>query len=127
MNQYGETAIRAIEIFKEENKDIKTSWQNACEEIISSPSSRKKVCPKCAFLGLCEAGLVKGVSSGKYLAEENSKNKMYAVNAVELLANNPSLANNKTQLWKKSAGDDKAHNSQMDVVLALYKAELLNL
>jgi hypothetical protein len=48
----------------------------------TSPTSRKKDCPRGAFLGLCEEGLVKGIPAGKYTASKD--NKAYAVRAAAL-------------------------------------------
>ena len=47
--------------------------------------------------------------------------------AVELLTNSPELVNNKTGLWGKAIGGNKAHNSQLDVVIDLFKDNLLNI
>lgn len=89
----------------------------------TSPTARKKGSPRGAFLGLCEEGLVKGIPPGSYAATR--ENKGYAVRAVALLAEG-------TQQWSTSAlwravtdNSEKAHNSQMDVVMALWKNDLI--
>jgi hypothetical protein len=46
-------------------------------------SAQKKGCPRGAFLGLCEEGLVKGIPAGNYTTSKD--NKAYAVRAAELL------------------------------------------
>nr|WP_313637966.1 hypothetical protein [Paenibacillus sp.] len=53
-------------------------------------------------------------------------NKTYAIQAVELLKANPELAKDKNELWRKVIkGVKKQHNSQMDVVLALWNNNLI--
>jgi hypothetical protein len=89
----------------------------------TSPIARKKGGPRGAFLGLCEEGLVKGIPPGQYTMSKHDK--AYAVRAAALLVEG-------TQNWSISAlwqavTDDpgKTHNSQMDVVMALWKNGLI--
>ncbi|MGE5270827.1 MAG: DUF6979 family protein [Thiohalocapsa sp.] len=100
------------------------AWKEAATSIFpNSISSRMKGCPKDAFLGLCEDGLVNGVPSGSYT--RSRLNKSYAIRAVTLLR----AAEGSTDeygLWHKVVGGgEKAHNGQMDVVLALWRRGLL--
>ncbi|SFD28293.1 DUF6979 family protein [Algibacter pectinivorans] len=103
------------------------AWRAAVQNF-DSESAKLKGCPKNAFLGLCEAGLVKGIKSGSYFTRKKENlNKKYAITAVNLLATNPCL--NKNELWKevreKLVLGEKKHNSQMDVVLALWNKKLI--
>jgi hypothetical protein len=99
-------------------------WQDAMERLYpTSPTARKKASPRGAFLGLCEEGLVTGILPGLYAASKS--NKAYAVRAAALLTEG-------TRNWSTSAlwravNDDpeKAHSSQMDVVMALWKNDLI--
>jgi hypothetical protein len=60
------------------------AWEYAAEKnFIAGSSNIDKGCPKNAFLGLREEGLVKGVPAGKYTRSD--RNKQYPINAVELL------------------------------------------
>jgi hypothetical protein len=98
-------------------------WQSAMEKLYpTSPIAQKKGCPRGAFLGLCEEGLVKGIPPGQYT---KSKDKTYAVRAAALLAEgtqNWSIS----ALWQAVTDDPEiTHNSQMDVVLALWKNGLI--
>ena len=121
-NNYGEIAIRAIQIYKKENF-LRNSWDLATNEFFpDSISSQDKSCPRSAFLGLCEEGLVRGVKSGIYLKNKKpSLNKKYAIVAVKIFSKNTSLS--KKELWievrKELFLGEKSHNSQMDIVLAL--------
>ncbi|WP_405606240.1 DUF6979 family protein [Polaribacter sp. Asnod1-A03] len=103
------------------------SWEIAVKDF-DSESSKTKPCPKNTFLGLCEAGLVKGIKPGSYfISKKENLNKKYAIKAVELLVLDSNLSKN--QLWKKVREElgigEKEHNSQMDVVLALWNEGLI--
>jgi len=90
----------------------------------SQPSSRDKGCPRCAFLGLAEGGLLQGIPSGAYTTSQ--ENKRYALEAVRLLKRNPQLSKDIKKLWQLSVkGVPKKHNGQMDVVVALWDAKVI--
>ncbi len=125
-NDYGEVAIKAAKAkgTPEENwlKEVKKTF-------INSVSSQKKSCPKSAFLGLCEKGLIKGIPEGKYT--RSIDNKAYAVKAIEILRNNTETTYTPKELWIKVKIEllilKKDHNSQMDVVLALWNEGLIEI
>lgn len=126
MNKYGKAAKLAVAKVKGgQTKDPVTAWNNAVREIFpNSVSSQKKGCPKNAFLGLCEEGMVKDVSSGSYT--RSIDNKKYAVAAVTMLNHNPKLASDHKALWTAVMnGVEKKQNSQMDVVIALWNQGLI--
>ena len=92
----------------------------------TTPIGQKKSAPRNAFVGLCEAGLVKDIEPG--VAEPCNagavRNKAYAVQAVELLR--AGTHTTVSQLWSAiSDGEAGEHASQMDVVLALWKNGLI--
>jgi hypothetical protein len=123
-NRYGEAALMAARQEPSADSNPVARWDNAMERLYpTSPTSRKKGCPRGAFLGLCEEGLVKGIPAGKYTASKD--NKAYAVQAAALLT----VGGRKWsigELWRAISNDsEKAHNSQMDVVLALWKNGLI--
>lgn len=75
-------------------------------------------------MGLCEEGLVNGFSKGHYT--RSRKNKDYAIRALSLLKQRQDFANNLEGLWRAvTNGEEKKHNSQMDVVVALWNSGLL--
>lgn len=125
VSKYGQSAIKAVELIKNNYiNDPKEAWEKATIEIFGeSSSSQQKGCPRGTFLGLCEEGMVKGVSSGDYC--NSQKNKSYAVKAVNLLKQDNEYLNNKQALWHKTVGEYKAHNNQMDVVIALWENDLI--
>ena len=89
----------------------------------TSATSRKKISPRGAFLGLCEEGLVKGIPAGQYNAAKD--HKAYALQAAALLAEG-TRSWSTSALWQAVTNDpEKKHSSQMDVVLALWKNGLI--
>jgi hypothetical protein len=122
-NRYGQAAILAAQQASN-GANPEALWEDALEKLYpTSPVARKKNGPRGAFLGLCEEGLVKGISTGSYT--NPTDNKAYAVRAVALLAEG-------TQHWSKSAlwqaateGVEKPESGQIDVVLALWNNGLI--
>ncbi|MGA2808986.1 MAG: hypothetical protein ABSE87_12700, partial [Terracidiphilus sp.] len=82
-NRYGEAAILAAREGVSGMNPV-AGWESALKKLYpTSPVARLKNSPRGAFLGLCEAGLFKGIPSGEYAA--SNENKDYAVRAVALL------------------------------------------
>jgi hypothetical protein len=56
-NRYGEAALMAISGGSSVDNDPVARWESAMEKLYpTSPTARQKVCPRGAFLGLCEEG-----------------------------------------------------------------------
>jgi len=123
-NRYGEAALMAVrmELYGKALSPLER-WQDAVRKLYPTAiPAQKKACPRGAFLGLCEAGLVQGVPAGNYAS--GNRNKDYAVAAVALLR--AGTHKTVTQLWSAvSEGEEAVHDSQMDVVLALWKNGLI--
>ena len=92
------------------------AWNAVAAAHIEKLAAKKKGCPRSAFLGLCEAGLLKGIPAGEYVGSK--KNKQYAVDAVWLLREEATFADDIPGLWRCLSL--KQHNGQMDVVVALW-------
>ncbi|MFC4267509.1 DUF6979 family protein [Polaribacter marinivivus] len=122
INKYGLTALKSVENYKNYYSIIEI-WSRASKEVFETKSSQEKSCPKNTFLGLCEAGLVKGVPKGNYT--KSVKNKRYALKAVKVLISNPNKIFTSKELWEQLELEDKKHNSQMDVILALWENDLI--
>ena len=105
------------------------AWTLAISKFSDSLSVQNKPCPKGAFLGLCQEGLVQGIEPGDYTPSD--KNKEYALKAVkklkELEDSGNHIASDITalELWRK-IGETKAYNQQMDVVLSLWINGFIN-
>lgn len=126
MANYGDAAVRAAKLASGEGLAPEDAWRRSAEAAFpNSLASQVKGCPKGAFLGLCEAGLVKGIPRGDYTRSQ--MNKQYAVNAVAALRRTPALAHDRTALWQTALGSAgvKNHNGQMDVVIALWISGLI--
>lgn len=119
MSKYGEVACLAA---KQARAGIAPAqaWRLAAEKVFpDSKSSRDKNCPRCAFLGLAEEGMVVGVSRGEYTSSQD--NKRYAIDGVRLLVAKPQLSDDPNEMWRRvMAGRKKQHNEQMVVVAALW-------
>jgi hypothetical protein len=126
MSKYGDAAIKATRfLLTGQSNSPPEAWSSAVRGIFpESISSQQKGCPKTTYLGLCEEGLIKGVPPGKYT--RSSKNKCYAIDAVKLLKQEPTLADDQEMLWSKVVkGERKNPNNQMDVVILLWKKDLI--
>jgi hypothetical protein len=124
MGKYGDAAVLATQMMLDGRAASPLdAWRMAVQLVFPrSLSSQEKGCPKCAYLGLCEDGLVNGVESGSYTGSVD--NKRYAVEAVALLRWDPELADAPELLWACVTDDSgKTHNGQMDVVIALWQAD----
>ncbi|SFS79196.1 DUF6979 family protein [Lutibacter maritimus] len=121
MNKYGKAAIKSVDLINL-GKTPAEAWEIATLEIFGESTSAIKSCPKSTFLGLCEDGLVKGISKGKYT--KSAKNKAYALKAVQVLKKS-NLEIQPTALWNEIQNKNIQHNSQMHVVLALWNNDLI--
>lgn len=126
MADFGDTAVRAVELYGSEGHlSPRTAWGQAAAETQRTRSMREKPCPLSTFLGLCNEGIVKGIPPGRYITAP--KNRDHAIQAVRLLSLDPTLARlSPRQLWKLVAGE-KTYNGQTEVVLGLWRRELIQL
>ena len=122
MNGYGRVAIDATQACRATSgRAPRDAWNESATQHMASLESRKKGCPRSAFLGLCEAGLVDGIPAQEYIGSK--KNKQYAVDAVRLLSEDATLVDDISGLWRGIS--PKRHNHQMDVVVALWNEGLI--
>jgi hypothetical protein len=121
-SKYGQIAVDAA-LAASVGVSPVAAWDAVAARLFSgSPSAMRKNCPKSAFLGLAEAGQIVGISPGCYTRSKD--NKRYAEAALQLLRADPTWAANAGALWIRiMAGTVKQHNSQMDVVIALWRAK----
>lgn len=126
MAGYGDVALKAVALISREDKlTPATAWDAAVAEAFPhSKSAQEKGCPRSTFLGLCESGRLKGVPPGRYT--RSSKNKAYALLALDVLKRDPALAGDLKLLWNTVlSGDTKHPNHQMLVVVALWTENLV--
>ena len=128
MNKYVKVALEVAEelqsMEKEEQKkiDLGDLWKEKCKENEFKEASIKKGCPRLAFIGLCEKNLIKDIEIKN--SNKESLNKNYAIEAVKVLKNDKRNYTSK-ELWKKIGNKDKKHNSQMNIVLALWEKGMI--
>ena len=126
MSQYGKAAILATQFYRDgKTTSPACAWEMAISQYTDSPNSRAKPCPRGAYLGLCEEGLIRDVPPGKY-QQAKSVEKEYAIAAVAALKQKSELADNVSRLWHvvmlmQNEDPNKSHDYQMDVVAALWK------
>lgn len=83
MTNYNEYGVIATKSAKAKGNP-EDNWKTEVKKVFpDSISSQKKSCPKSAFLGLCEIGLVKEIPEVKYTKSIDSK--AYAVKAIAIL------------------------------------------
>ena len=126
MGRYGTAALVAVaRVGKSEDHNPVTAWYTAVKEVFpTSKSQQRKGCPRGAFLGLCEEGLIRGVPRGRYT--RSKLNKSYAVRAIDLIQADVTLTRDLQRLWQKiMGGTTMSENGQMDVVAALWDAGLI--
>lgn len=127
MGKYGMAAVNAVRVYAAGRaRNATDAWDIAVREIFpNSQSSQVNGCPRGTFLGICESGKVVGIPGGEYT--KSQKNKLYGLKALEILGVSPSLADDESVLWGRvMAGEDKVPNHQMDVIVSLWNAGLVN-
>jgi len=88
MNKYGDVADQAAQMAKN-GVSPEGAWDQAVLEVFpTQESSRKKSCPRSAFLGIASEGCLNGVPKGDYT--KSKKNMDYAIRALKIVAENPS-------------------------------------
>jgi hypothetical protein len=121
-NKYGLIAVEVVENY-DQSISLITTYKTVAEKNLETKSSQEKGCPKGAFLGLCQDGMVKGIPKGNYT--KSIKNKQYALQAVDILKRAGKKTFTPKKLWLELRLGDKKSNSQMDVVLALWNKNLI--
>ena len=125
MNKYGIVAVKAAKNLAKFGGDPVKEWEKQANLMFGRGTSMaKKACPKSTFLSLCEFDIVEGVQSGEYT--RSVINKRHAYDAVIHLLETKDNHISPSELWKIIASG-KTHNSQMDVVCALYKNDLFKI
>ena len=126
MSQYGKVACLAAKRARNSKKRAwnskkpRQAWEKSAKEVFpDKPASQDKDCPRSAFLGLAEDGLIVGIPSGNYTKSQDSKR--YAIAGVDLLRKEPALCDCPRKMWYRIMGKNKKHNNQMEVVAALWK------
>jgi Family of unknown function (DUF6979) len=125
MSVYGDIAFRAYCLAKG-GVTPPDAWRAALGERYTDPAQLKNAmrhtCPRGAFLGLCQAGLIEGIAARRYTGSVTSST--YALAAIELLRADPSLAADKPRLEARVFGE-RTPNDEVEVVLTFWKKGLI--
>jgi len=128
MGQYGVTAVEATKMC---NGNLSLSpcdaWVTAISAVSKSLTSIGKSCPKCAYFGLCEAGVVSNIKAGVYNKKEDNINKSYVLGGYELIKKGFVKRGDplNRDILRKEVMGDMADNQQMDVLVSLWEADCL--
>ena len=61
MGKYGDAAVQATNLIRQGGYHPRDAWKTAVRhQFPTQKSAREKGCPRAAYLGLCEAGIVRG-------------------------------------------------------------------
>lgn len=101
MGKYGNAAVLAIKLINEKSASTPNeAWHKSVLKIFpNSKESQEKGCPRAAFLGLCEEGMILNIPKGKYC--RSLKNKGYALKALSILMSGSNLVLDEGSLWLK--------------------------
>ena len=124
MSKYAQAAVDIVKRCQNaQSPDLKSEWDKSMMEMYPNQEpARTKSCPRNAFLGLCESGMVAGISKESYGVSEGNRNKRYAVKAAHLVLDGQT---DKKAIWESVREKAKTPNSQVDIVLAINLAGLL--
>ncbi len=119
MRKSGKVALRAISnVHRGLRPDL--AWDQAwSDEDRPGRKTQRKYCPRGAFLGLVDAGLLIGADPGGY-ARRLKTSHLLAIAGVQLLRQDSSLASDPDSMWQLLKTEQSTHNGQMDVVAALW-------
>lgn len=120
MTKYTDAAITTAKRCQGSNRpDIKAEWRKVIKEL----KAYDEGCPRSAFIGLCEEGMIKGIEAGSYGLRKLNKNKAYAIAAANLV-----LSGHDTDpkaIWQKVTKTDIRAHDQVGIVIALHDNSLL--
>jgi hypothetical protein len=120
MGMYGRAAINAARMLSGGvPSDPEKAWDRAIARETKSSESRRKSCPRGAFLELCVAGVIAGCQARPSLLR--SSNGEYAIEILKAIRANEELLSDRERLWRVAAGRDKRENGQVDVVVSLWE------
>lgn len=98
------------------------AWDEAAKKLSGKARSSYA---KTTFLGLCEAGLVKGVPAGHY-AERSGDMARYAARMVEMLIEDDEWEYDPQELFSQATDGKVQEQGQVDVVFGLWNHDLID-
>lgn len=129
MDKYSKSALNAVQYILENRVQSPVeAWYIATGEQFGKGSwGQKKGCPRNAFLGICEEGLIKGIKAGRYNKKEHSLNKQYAIDTIKLFKDDSTnQQRDNKEIWGiVTNGKDIKSNYQVEIVKALWERDLI--
>ena len=132
--KYGICAVNVVKFIMKDCQNlsenrIKSIWLNEMKKLTNSEDSIKKCCPRKTITGLIlnNKTIINSENNGNF----RSKNYDYAQFILQnhLNVKSPILKTDKLNFWKiiqhEFPNAPKNQNGQLDVLIALYKHELL--
>jgi hypothetical protein len=98
------------------------AWDEAAKKLSGKARSSYA---KTTFLGLCEAGLVKGVPPGDY-ADRSGDMARYAARMIEMLVEDDEWEYDPQELFAKATEGKVQEQGQVDVVFGLWNHGLID-
>lgn len=125
MAMYGRAAVAAARMLEEGTlSNPESAWKRAISLETKSSESRRKSCPRGAFLELCAAGVIPGFEGRPSLLR--GSNAEYAVRMLEAVRADEQVLSDPDRLWRTAVGrEKKKENGQIDVVVSLWKEGLI--
>ncbi len=120
MTKYAKAAITTAKRCQGSAKpNIKAEWLKVIQEL----KAYDEGCPRCAFIGLCEEGMVVGIPRDNYGLQAGNKNKHYAVAAARLILDGHYP--DQKAIWHKVTDKRIQPHEQVGIVIALHVNGLL--
>ena len=125
MGMYGRAATRAARMLEQGSPaNPESAWDRAIARETRSSESRRKSCPRGAFLELCSAGVIEGCQAQRSLSL--GANGEYALRILKVLRADEELVSDRERLWSIAVRrEKKRENGQVDVVVSLWKEGLI--
>ena len=134
MTKVARHAVRARELASS-GSSPDAAWNQALAEVYSGEQLRNQLqhtCPKWAFAGLCNHGVVRGVPAGSCPAAADRRSGRYAVDALNAVRREASLLRDKRTLKARVFGrpgtaDYRKPNDEVEVLLGLWESGSIEL
>ena len=125
MSMYGRAAITAARMLEQGTpSNPEAAWARAISRETKSSESRRKSCPRGAFLELCAAGVIPGCEARPSLFR--GPNGEYALRILKAIRADEELVSDGERLWSTAVRRaKKRENGQVDVVVSLWKEGLI--
>ncbi len=125
MGMYGRAAITAAGMLKQGSpSNQEAAWDRSIARETKSSESRRKSCPRGAFLELCSAGVIEGCQAQRSLSL--GANGEYAIRILKAIRADEELVSDRERLWSTAVRRaKKRENGQVDVVVSLWNEGLI--